>query len=120
MSVEHGADTRQYGNLSYSYPVAKLWSGASFGSRACFARTDRLTNLDGFWLAANNQWLCGKFDLRIEADGQPVAAASTSFYPGHQQTTFSAPGLSAGAPWRGRCAPARPAAGSRTAWSHSR
>jgi hypothetical protein len=82
-----------YNQLRYRYPVSKLWSGGSYGNRACFARTDRASNLDGFWIAATNEWVCGRLDLRIEIGGVPVEAASTSFYPGHQQTSYLERGL---------------------------
>jgi hypothetical protein len=88
-----------YNSLSYRYPVAQLWSGGSYGNLDCFARTDRLSNLDGFWHAGTNEWVCGRLDLRVEvgpvaADHRSlVEADSTMFYPGHQQTTFVRYGL---------------------------
>src|SRR4051794_36631358 len=84
-----------YDTLSYTYPVARLWSGASFGNPACFARTDRESNLDGFWLAGSNEWVCGRLDFRLEAGEIPATAQETHFHPGDQQTTFTGPGLSA-------------------------
>ena len=65
---------RQDAGLSYRYPVDRLWSGGSYGNPDCFARTDALSNLDGFWHAGSNDWLCGRFDLRIEEDLGEAAA----------------------------------------------
>ena len=79
----------KYSQLCYRYPVSGLWSGGSYGNPDCFARTDRASNLSGFWLASTNEWVCGRLDLRIEIDGVPISAGSTSFYPGHQQTSLS-------------------------------
>ena len=84
----------KYNQLCYEYPVSKLWSGGSYGNPACFARTDRASNLSGLWLAATNEWVCGRLDLRVEIDGVPVSAGNTSFYPGHQRTSLSGGGLS--------------------------
>lgn len=90
----------KYRQLCYQYQVSRLWSGGSYGNLDCFARTDRESNLSGLWLASTNEWVCGRLDLRIEvatreAEGAPVQADSTFFYPGHQQTTYSERGLSA-------------------------
>lgn len=79
-----------YSRLRYQYPVSRLWSGGSYGNPDCFARTDRASNLNGLWLAATNEWVCGRLDLRIEVDNTPISADTTSFYPGHQQTSFEA------------------------------
>src|ERR1044071_6811109 len=78
-----------YSQLCYRYPVSRLWSGGSYGNPSCFARTDRASNLNGFWLASTNEGVCGQLDLHIEANGTPIQAGSTSFYPGHQQTSYS-------------------------------
>ncbi|MEO8288187.1 MAG: amylo-alpha-1,6-glucosidase [Chloroflexota bacterium] len=84
-----------YEGLSYHYPVDRLWSGGSYGNMDCFARTDRLSNLDGFWHAGTNDWLCGRLDLRLELDGKTFTGVETGFYPGHQVTTFSSNGVAA-------------------------
>jgi hypothetical protein len=78
-----------YTTLSYRYPVARLWSGGSYGNPDCFARTDRVSNLDGFWHAATNEWLCGRLDLSVTVAGQPLVPQETTFFPGHQQTSFT-------------------------------
>jgi hypothetical protein len=85
----------KYNQLCYEYPVSRLWSGGSYGNPDCFARTDRASNLGGLWLASTNEWVCGRLDLHIEIDGVPLKAADTSFYPGHQVTSFHGNGLSA-------------------------
>jgi glycogen debranching enzyme len=95
----------QYDSLSYCYPIERLWSGGSYGNLDCFVRTDRLSNLDGFWHAATNDWLCGRVDLAVvrvpgvsqglEASGEPLNASETSFYPGHQVTTLTYEGVRA-------------------------
>ena len=85
----------QYRRLSYRYPVARLWSGGSYGNPDCFARTDRISNLDGFWHAATNEWLCGRLDLAVTVAGQPLAPQETAFFPGHQQTSFAGGGVQA-------------------------
>lgn len=82
----------KYNQLSYVYPVSRLWSGGSYGNSDCFARTDRASNLGGFWLASTNEWVCGRLDLRLEVDGAPVSAETTTFYPGHQQSSLHAAG----------------------------
>ena len=87
--------TARYHSLTYRYPVERLWSGGSYGNMTCFARTDRLSNLDGLWHASTNEWLCGRLDLTLEANGQPLTAHETSFYPGHQATTLFGDGLQA-------------------------
>ncbi len=84
----------KYNQLCYEYPVSKLWSGGSYGNPACFARTDQASNLSGLWLAATNEWVCGRLDLHVEIDGARISAGNTSFYPGHQQTSLSGGGLS--------------------------
>jgi hypothetical protein len=78
----------KYADTSYCYPVERLWSGGSYGNMDCFARTDRLSNLDGFWHAGTNDWLCGRLDVRLEAAGKPLTAHETFIYPGHQVTTL--------------------------------
>ena len=86
-----------YDGLSYRYPVERLWSGGSYGNIDCFARTDRLSNLDGFWHAGTNEWLCGRLDLSVvlEANDKPLSASETSFCPGHQTTTLTGEGVRA-------------------------
>ena len=79
---------REYLALQYRYPVARLWSGGSYGNMRCFARTDRASNLDGLWHAGTNDWLCGRLDLYLAAGGAPLNPEETTFYPGHQATTF--------------------------------
>src|SRR5215212_6381079 len=79
--------------LGYRYPVDRLWSGGSYGNLDCWARTDRESNLDGFWLAGSNEWVCGRFDLQITVAGAPLTAEETRFYPGHQETRLVGPGL---------------------------
>ncbi len=81
--------------LTYRYPVERLWSGGSYGNMGCFARTDRLSNLDGFWHAGTNDWLCGRLDLHLEANGKPLNPDETNFNPGHQATTFTGDGFRA-------------------------
>jgi hypothetical protein len=88
-------DPARYYSLGYRYPVERLWSGGSYGNMGCFARTDRLSNLDGLWHAGTNEWLCGRLDLRVEANGNSLSAHETSFYPGHQTTTLTSDGLRA-------------------------
>jgi hypothetical protein len=78
-----------YDSLYYTYPVSGLWSGGSYGNLDCFARTDRLSNLDGFWHAGSNDWLCGRIELYVQADGQHLKPVHTRFYPGHQLTTLA-------------------------------
>ena len=87
----------KYEGLSYRYPVERLWSGGSYGNSDCFVRTDRLSNLDGFWHAGTNEWLCGRADLSVslEPNGEPLSAPETSFYPGHQVTTLTYEGVRA-------------------------
>jgi hypothetical protein len=70
-----------YHQLNYHYPVARLWSGGSYGNPDCFARTDRGSNLDGFWYAATNEWVCGRLDLAVTVGGQPLAPQETRFFP---------------------------------------
>ena len=48
-----------YDSLGYRYPVARLTAGGSYGNPDYFARTDAQSGLDGVWLAATNEWLCG-------------------------------------------------------------
>ena len=100
-----------YESLEYRYPVGTLGAGGSYGNPDCFIRTDALSNLDGFWLAATNQWVCGTLTctLRVypaaagagvaghgaESLGAPLVAESTHFWPGHQATTFGGPGVRA-------------------------
>jgi hypothetical protein len=81
-----------YNSLCYTYPVSKLWSGGSYGNLDCFARTDRLSNLDGFWHAGSNDWLCGRIEFYIQADGRSLEPVHTRFYPGHQITTLRSEG----------------------------
>lgn len=81
--------------LAYRYQVDRLWSGGSYGNMSCFARTDRLSNLDGFWHAATNDWMCGRIDLELEAEGKRLAPGETIFYPSHQTTTFAGRGVQA-------------------------
>src|SRR3982750_4284690 len=87
------SDALRYFGLGYTYPVERLWSGGSYGNMACFARTDRLSNLDGLWHAGTNEWLCGRLDLRVETNSRPLSAHETSFYPGHQTTTLTGDGV---------------------------
>lgn len=88
-----GPPSPHYEGLVYRYPVERLWSGGSYGNRDGFARTDRASNLDGFWLAGSNEWVCGRLDLQVAVEGQPLAAGETVFYPGHQQTILRGGGL---------------------------
>jgi hypothetical protein len=90
-----------YDSLCYRYPVAKLTAGGSYGNPDCFARTDAQSGLDGLWLAATNEWLCGvvapswrTLAGRV-AEGATLLPTETEFWPGHQATTFVGPGVTA-------------------------
>lgn len=91
---QEGRNT-EYNQLLYSYPVEQLWSGGSYGNMGCFARTDRLSNLDGLWHAGTNEWLCGQINLTLQAYAKPLHAVETLFCPGHQLTVFAGRGLRA-------------------------
>ncbi len=79
-----------YESLEYTYPVARLGAGGSYGNPDCFIRTDAASNVDGVWLAATNQWVAGTITLDWAL--QPTA---THFFPGHQTTDFAGGGLRA-------------------------
>jgi hypothetical protein len=85
-----------YESLEYIYPVAKLAAGGSYGNPDCFARTDARSNLDGFWLAGTNQWVCGTATCTLRGpDGTPLLPDETYFRPGHQTTTYRGAGVRA-------------------------
>ncbi len=78
----------------YRYPVEKLFTGCSLGNYYLFARFDAETNLRGIWCADDNQFFAGDLITDIVADGVPLRAATTDFYPESQQTTYSRHGVS--------------------------
>ncbi len=85
-----------YESLEYIYPVTKLAAGGSYGNPDCFARTDALSNLDGFWLAGTNQWVCGTAACTFHGpDGTPLLPEETHFHPGHQTTIYRSGGFGA-------------------------
>ncbi|MGA9120641.1 MAG: hypothetical protein WB699_14855 [Bacteroidota bacterium] len=76
--------------LEYRYPVESLGTGSSLGNLHAFARCDERTDLLGLWIAADNQYYLGEWNLTFVVDGVAAKPEHTVFRPESQTTIFRA------------------------------
>jgi hypothetical protein len=78
--------------LVYSRSIHSLATGSSLGNMHAFVRCNKRTDLLGFWLAADNQYYLGAWEIRITANGTPAEPTHTIFRPESQTTVLTAHG----------------------------
>lgn len=84
---------REIDELSYTYEVDELASGASFGNQALFIHTDAHSNLVSAWSASDNQWYCGPLMFRFSVRDEVLAPMVTRFFPAYQETIYGTEGV---------------------------
>jgi hypothetical protein len=72
--------------------------GSSLGNADCFVRANAEADLDGLWLAANNQWYTGELTLRFAAP-TGLTLKRVAYAPAYQAALY---GDAAGAQWEKR------------------
>lgn len=74
--------------LKYTYPIDRLFTGASLGNRFAFAQLDEATNVLGLWSSTDNQFYLGEWKIDISVSDVPLIPIDTSFHPHSQMTTL--------------------------------
>ncbi|GAB4521590.1 MAG: hypothetical protein Kow0047_32510 [Anaerolineae bacterium] len=80
-------------DLTLSYDVTALPTGAALGNEAVWALADAESNLQGLYNAGDGRWYCGMAHFAFTASGQPLEPLVTRFFPGYQETIYGAEGI---------------------------
>lgn len=73
---------------AYRYDADDLWVGGSYGNERVFARTDKLSNLAGLWLAEEDRYYCGSIETSFTSGEAPLKANETWLSAAFQMTSY--------------------------------